>query len=62
MAMEFPYEVRKCDRPLDEEKLSAEHHRGRELVTAVHTTADTDPHGPRYWYYFRTRVPPRERG
>jgi len=53
MAYAFPYEVRKCERPLDEEELRPEHHNGRELVAVVKTTKDDDPHGPRYWYYFR---------
>ena len=53
MAYPFPYEVRKCEKPIDEEQLRADCHNGLQLITVVQTTRENDPHGPRYWYYFR---------
>lgn len=57
MADPFPYEVKKCGRPLDEEELRACHRDGRELIAVVRTTSPQkdDPSGPRYWHYFRVQ-------
>lgn len=53
MAHPFPVEVKKCNRPLDEEALRGYYHKGLKLITCVQTTPSTDPCGqPRYWYYF----------
>ena len=49
----FPIEVKKCERPLDEEELRAHHHEGLALITCIQTATQNDPHGPRYWYYFK---------